>query len=187
MHEMICYVCVPGSRYLSSHAFLVLLILLRLCKNSSAHLSCEFSHVPFNPLNTFMWNFWIPPHNGTTDDLLCQSAVCLNRCNAVIFWDHSAHYGCSAQTMHSHCRRLTYCSFVQSLLWRNGPVRVVRASCWFMPQSNSLSRVFCHARPIPTREEMEPLTLSVCCLSNWSSPIKKKFWSVIHEGRGSAQ
>lgn len=31
---------------------------------------------------------WIPPHDGTTDDLLCLSAAFLDCRNAVIFSDH---------------------------------------------------------------------------------------------------
>lgn len=88
----------------------------------------------------------ILPHDGTTDDTLCLA----QRRSAVIFHD-----------------RASLCGSFQ------GGMSVVSVSCWFMLQRNTPPLSFLPCSYLWTPEEMEPLTLSVGCLSSCNFPCTR--------------
>lgn len=92
---------VYGSMYPPSKTFLVPLILLKLCKKFiiSHHVSAVSFHT--SPLILLMHSceIVITPHNGTTDDLLCLSAVFLDllqHCD--ILWSFASLWLFNAET-----------------------------------------------------------------------------------------
>lgn len=91
----------------------------------------------------------ITPHDGTTDDLLCLSAVFSPAAIMWYFYDHCARWACSVR----QCRGDIASAFLLwgSFWWQNGPVWTLRVSSWFMLQSNNLGRLSAMLDPSDAR------------------------------------
>ena len=122
----------------------------------------------------------ITPHDGTTDDLLCLSAVFSTAAIMWYFDDHCAHCACSVR----QCRGDIASAFLLwgSFLWQNGPVWTLRVSCWFMLQSNHLSRLSAMLDPANARGNGASNLVSALSIKLNRGSFKHS--DVIHKGLG---